>query len=69
MNRYVIREVIPYEGWHQWTVFALSREHAETLIKLLGQNYSGESLTFISERPAKGRKEEGIHKHTSKFEL
>lgn len=69
MNRYIIRENIEWEGYNQWTVFALSSDMAKTLVKLLGKNYSGEKLSIVSERTAKGRKEEGIHKYTSKFEL
>ena len=67
MKRYIIREVIPWEGYNEWTVFALSSDHAKTLVGLLGPNYSGEGLSVQSERSAKGRKYEGIHKYTTKY--
>lgn len=68
MKRYIVREIIEWEGYNQWTVFALSEHHAKTLVEFLGPNYTGENLSIISERSAKGRKYEGIHKYTTKYE-
>ena len=68
MNRYVIRENIPYEGWNQWTVFALNEELAKAFIRM-DKRYTGESLQVHTRKPARGRKESGIHKYSSNFEL
>ena len=57
MNRYVIRENIPWEGYIQWTVFAENEEEAKSFVKL-DKAYSGESLSVHTTRPAKGRKED-----------
>jgi hypothetical protein len=68
MNRYVIREVIPWEGWNQWTVFAENEELAKALVRM-ERDYCSHSLSVQSRRSAKGRKDAGIHKRTSNFEL
>lgn len=67
MNRYIIRENIEWEGWNQWTVFAPTEDEAKSLIRL-DRLYSNNPLSIQSTRSAKGRKEAGIHKHTSHFE-
>lgn len=66
MVKYIIREIIEYEGFRQWTVFAQSIEMAFHLIKR-DVRYTGEKLAIQSTKSAKGRKEPGIHKYTQSF--
>lgn len=66
MNKYIVKETIPWEGYNQWTVFALSEEDAKLLIKS-DMRYSSEFLSVTFSKTAKGRKEERIHKFYSDF--
>lgn len=67
MNKYLVKETVPYESEMTWTVFANTPEEAKEFVRK-ERDYQGESLehTLMIHDVKGGRGEKGILKKSGR---